>query len=275
MEECNRNQEISELLSIWEWCSKTLHAKWQRKRRNRNSCLMALAYAISEPDFISPFKLTKIYKSLPRPLLPREKVLTLWTVQPVSLLELCLGCFTKNSSLRSGLDRIRMDHQNNVVLNKLAKKMRAREKRFGDGWYFEGHHPEEDFSSLKDAMAPLQAKLRQFVARSHRAIDGLAAEVLAQGGWQFGELPATSFVRRTPESLLNRSTRLKLWLAAHDVVSRELEEDERIEMICSVLAQKITPSLKASIEARGYTVDQVIDDMLNFDMYKSRGEITG
>ena len=58
---------------------------------------MALAYAISEPNFISPFKLTRIYKSLPIPLLDEDRVQTFWNVQPVPLLELCLGSFTNKS----------------------------------------------------------------------------------------------------------------------------------------------------------------------------------
>lgn len=37
---------------------------------------------------------------------------------------------------------------------------------------------------------------------------------------------------------------------------------------------QITPSVKAAIEAQGYTVDNVVDDMLNFDMRKTQAEIT-
>ena len=105
MDESHRNQEVADLINIWEWCSSKLHVKWQRKRKNRNGCLMALAYAVSEPNFISPFKLTRIYKSLPVPLLDEDRLETFWNVQPVPLLELCLGAFTKKRSpLKAKLD---------------------------------------------------------------------------------------------------------------------------------------------------------------------------
>jgi hypothetical protein len=275
MEESCRNQEIADLLDIWEWCSSILHVKWQRRRKSRNSCLMGLAYAVTEPNFVSPFKFSKIYKKLPRPLLTRKKVLTFWEVQPVPLLELCLGSFTKNSPLKAGLDRIRLAKQHNPALDKIAKKMRAREKRFGSEWYFQGHHPENEFVALKKELASLSAKIRSFIAGKHASVESLAQEVLAQGPWQFGELPATSFVRKTPETLLNRANRLKLWQVAQEVLSRGLEEEESLEALCAALDRKITPSVRAVIEAQGYSIDQVIDDVLNFDMHKSREEITG
>jgi hypothetical protein len=80
-------------------------------------------------------------------------------------------------------------------------------------------------------------------------------------------------VRKTPESLLNRANRLRLWQAAQEVLARDLGEEERLESLSTVLTQKITPTLRKSIEAQGYSIDQVIDDILNFDMYKSRAEI--
>ena len=275
MDESCRNQEIAELLDIWEWCSIVLHVKWERKRKNRNSFLMGLANAATEPECISPFKFSKIYKKLPQPLLTRKKVLKFWEVQPVPLLELCLGSFTKSSPLRAGLDRIRLAEQHNPALNEIAKKMRAREKRFGSEWYFQGHHPENEFVALKKGIASLCSKIRSFIARKHITVERLAQEVLAQGPWRFGELPATSFVRKTPETLLNRANRLKLWQGAQEVLSRDLDEEESLEALCAALDRKITPSVKSVIEAQGYSIDQVIDDVLNFDMHKSREEITG
>lgn len=234
---------------------------------------MALAFAISEPNLISPFQLAKTYKTLPRPLLSKDKVLTFWNVQPVPLLELSLGSFTKDSPLKPGLERIRLGKMDNNELDKLAKKMRARERRFGTDWYFEGHHPEDDFLALTEKMAQLCTKIRGYLAKEHAVVDHLALEVLGQGGWQFGELPAASFVRKTPESLLNRANRLKLWEAAQEVLAQDLKDEERLEMLCCALTRKIPPSVRTAIVAQGYTIDQVIDDMLNFDMYKSRGEI--
>ena len=48
------------------------------------------------------------------------------------------------------------------------------------------------------------------------------------------------------------------------------------EALCNyVLPKKLTPSLIAAIKFQGYTSDQVIDDIINFDIYKSRDQITG
>jgi hypothetical protein len=273
MDESWRNREIAELLDIWEWCSRLLHVKWRRRLKRRNAVLMALGYVVLEPKTISPFELSKNYKTLPPPLLDKKKVLSFWKVQPLPLLELCLGSFTKKSPLKEALDQIRISEQNNVSLDNVAKKMRAREKRFGSEWCLEGHHPQEDYRALKRGTTALRAKIRAILSKNHSEINGLAYEVLSQGGWQFGQLPAASFVRKTPESLLNRSSRLRLWRAAQEVVARNLEEDQQLEMLCEVLNKKMTPSLRSAIEAQGYSVDQVIDDMLNFDMYKSRSEI--
>jgi hypothetical protein len=275
MDESHRNQEIADLIEIWEWCSSKLHVKWQSKRKSRNSCLMALAYAISEPDFISPFKLTRIYTTLPMPLLNKARIETFWNVQPVLLLELCLGSFTKSSPLAKDLDRIRTPLSANATLDGFAKKMRSREKRFGSNWPFEGHHPETDSEALEEGMAALAGKLRALFLKEHVAIESLAQEVLSQGPWKFGELPAYSLIRKTPESFLNRTNRLKLWRAAQEVLTRNLEDEAALEEVCEMLARQVTPSLEAMIKTQGYTVDQVICDIINFDIHKTREEITG
>jgi hypothetical protein len=114
-------------------------------------------------------------------------VLSFWEVQPVPLLELCLGSFSKESPLQSALEKIRVAEQDNGSLDKVAKKMRAREKRFGCDWYFQGHHPQEDYAALEQGTAPLRAKLRALISKSHASINELANEVLSQGGWQFGQ----------------------------------------------------------------------------------------
>ncbi len=87
-ERYDRNVEVDDLLEIWEWCSRRLHVKWQRKRRLRNGCFMGIAVALGEETSLSPLQLLQEYKNLPRPLLNREKVLTFWEIQPVSLLNL-------------------------------------------------------------------------------------------------------------------------------------------------------------------------------------------
>lgn len=274
MDETQRTEEITGLIEIWEWCSCKLHTKWQRKRKNRNAVLMALAYAISGPNFVSPFRLTRIYKQLPTPLLDRKRVRKIWEAQPVPLLELGLGSFTKESPLRTKLDEIRATEESNRNLDGLTKKMRAREKRFGLNWYGEGHHPEAEFRALEEGMASLLDKLKGLFLKEHRIVERLALEVLAQGPWRFGELRASTLVRKTPESLLNRTTRLKLWEAAQAILAREMDDHEMLGALGSELPRKLSSALKASLKAQGYTVDQVIDDMINFDMHKSRTEIT-
>jgi hypothetical protein len=49
-----------------------------------------------------------------------------------------------------------------------------------------------------------------------------------------------------------------------------MEEEKMLETLCHVLYRKISPSVKTAIEVQGYTVDNVVDDILNFDMHKSR-----
>jgi hypothetical protein len=101
----------------------------------------------------------------------------------------------------------------------------------------------------------------------------LALDVLTKG-WQFGEIPASCRVRKTHEKLLNHANRLKLWQTAHAILTRDLEEDEMLNALCSVLHRKITPATKAAIEAQDYTVADVVGDFINFDVRKTRDEIT-
>jgi hypothetical protein len=235
---------------------------------------MALAYAVSKPKRISPFKLVRVYQRLPRPLLDSKKVRTFWEVQPIPLLEASLGAFQAKTSLTEGLNKIRYRFPDNPALDKLAKTMRAREKRFGPDWQIQGYHPEQEFLALRKGTATLRSNLRTYLVKNHRAIDKLALMILSQGGWQFGELPALSLVRRTPPTLLNKTTRTKLWDAAHLVLDQyDGDREAALEKICSTLYQKISPSIRSSIESQGYSVDHVVDDCLNFDMYISRAEI--
>jgi len=274
MDDCHQNQEIAELLALWEWCSAKLHTKWSRRRKSRNSFLLALAYVVSQPNPISPFELVKVYQRLPRPLLDRKRVATFWNVQPIPLLEACLGTFSAEAPLKSGLNDVRSRFLANSALDKIAKTMRAREKRFGPDWPTDGHHPEQEFVSLRKETTALRSALRSYLVKNHRAIDKLALEILSHGGWQLGELPASCRVRRTPPNLLNEVTRLKLWDAAHDILERYAgDRDAALEKLCSTLYRNITPSIRSSIESQGYSVDHIIDDILNFDLSVSRGEI--
>ena len=68
--------------------------------------------------------------------------------------------------------------------------------------------------------------------------------------------------------------RLKLWLVAQEISYRNLDEEEETEALCNGFYQAITPAVKAAVESQGYTVDNVVDDFLNFDRHKSREEIT-
>ena len=273
-ERYERNVEVDDLLEIWEWCSRRLHVKWQRKRKLRNGCFIGLACALSEgDDEVSPMQLLKTYKNLPSDLLNRERVISFWEARPMSLLELCLGAYTKASPLTKPLNRLRPEFHDNPTLDDLAKKMRSREKGFGDDWWTEGHHPQREVRLLKKEAKLLCDKLRNLMADEPQAVSKLALDVLAKG-WQFGEIPAASRVRSTPQKLLNRATRLKLWEAGQEILSRDLDEDETIRALWDVLHRKITPAVKASIEAQGHTVSDAVCDLISFDLQKSRGEIT-
>jgi hypothetical protein len=278
-ERYNRNVEIDNLLNAWEWCSRRLRVKWQRNPRIRNDCFIGLTCAlldedsISGPTLIRSMDLPRHHEEFSKPLLNKKKLRIFWKVKPDALLELCLGCYTKTSPLIRPLNQLRSTFQNNLILDDLAKKMRSREKRFGSEWFVEGHHPESEFRVLKEEMRPLWKELKDLIFKNQSAIEELLLELLPQG-WQFREIPASWLVRKTPEKLLNRATRLKLWQVAQDILDRKLGHREKLEALCHALYRKITPATRAVIEAQGYTVDNVVDDMLNFDMRKSRDEIT-
>ncbi len=275
MDEALRNHEISNLLELWEWCSRTLHVKWQRKDTHRNECLMAIAFALSpgKDEIVSPITLPATYKSRPAPLFNKTALLRFWDVKPETLLELGVGVYTKDSPLKERLNQIRHKWQDNPRLDELAKKMRSRERRFHGDWEFEGHHPEAEFALLRKEMAPILAALANVLLKDLAAMDQLARQVLAQGPWTAGEIPARARVRKTPEGLLNRTTRVKLWQAAHDVRILPLSEREALVQMYETLRAKITPAVRSAIEAQGYSVDQVVDDVMNFDMHKNREDI--
>ena len=241
---------------------------------NRNSCLMGMAFALSKDAFISPMKLPSTYQTRLVPLFDQAALLRFWKAQPVTLLELCLGLFTKDSPFKGRLNQIRLKHHDNPRLDEMAKKMRAREKRFQGDWPSEGHHPQTDFSILNEGMRPILAEIGALIVKEPATVDKLAREVLAQGPWKHGELSAYSFVRKTPENLLNRTTRLSLWRAARDVRFLPYNEEEALAMLYEALHKKITPAIRSAIESEGYSVQQVVDDVLNFDMHKTQEEIT-
>jgi hypothetical protein len=273
----SRNQEIRNLLDLWQWCSRTLHVQWERKRKYRNRCLFGLASAVNESQFganVSPYQLPLVYRDLAEPLFNDLGLLAFWEEYPTSLLDMCLGCFTKGSPLIDRLNRLRLKRQDNPVLDKLFKKMRGREERYGWDWSVEGHHPKTEYVQLKKEMAPLCDALKKVIVEDCTAVEILGREVLSQGPWQLGSLPASSFVRKTPESLLNRATRLKLWLVTQDILSKNLKDEARLQALCSGLYGVITPSIEAAIKSQGYSVDDVVDDFLNYDMRKTRQEIT-
>jgi hypothetical protein len=272
-ERYDRNVEIDDLLEIWEWCSRRLHVKWQRRPKLRNGCFIGLACALSndEGDF-PPMQLLKTYRSLPRPLLDEEKVTVFWETRPMSLLELCLGAYTKASPLTKRLNHLRSEYQNNPPLDGLAKKMRCREKRFGEDWFTDGHHPEREYRLLRKEIKRLYASLEEMLTHEPVAVSKLALDVLAKG-WQFGEIPASCRVRKTPEKLLNRANRLKLWQAARSVLAGDLEEEELLSALCNTLHRKITSATKTAIEAQGYAVADVVGDFISFDVNKTRDEL--
>lgn len=242
--EYQRNLEIDDLLDLWEWCSRRLHVKWQRKPRLRNGCYIGLTHAllgessISGQILLQSMSLPERHAELERPLLSQKRLRIFWKLKPGPLLELCLGCYTKTSPLTKPLNRIRVQHQDNPTLDDLAKKMRGRERRFGSEWFTEGHHPTDELRLLKKEMSCLVKQLKDFILKEQAAIEKLIEELLPQG-WQFREIPAAWLVRRAPEKLLNRATRLKLWQAAQNVLARNLPDREELEALCQSLYRKL------------------------------------
>jgi hypothetical protein len=272
----HRNVEVDEILEIWDWCSRRRHVKWQRKPKLRNGCYIGLACALSDSEgrSITPVKLLKTYRTLPQPLLRKDQVEVFWQTRPLDLLELCLGSYsTRASPLLRPLNRVRSTYQNNATLDELAKKMRCRQERFRGEWFTEGHHPDREVRSLKKEIAPLCDELAFHITSEAPTVSRLSLDVLAKG-WQFGEIPACSRVRTTPEKLLNKTSRLKLWQAAQQILSRDLEEEDMLKALWDLLHRKIDPALKAAIEAQGYSLDDVVGDLISFDLYKTRDEIT-
>ncbi len=72
---------------------------------------------------------------------------------------------------------------------------------------------------------------------------------------------------------MNKTTKVKLWQAANDVRILPINEEERLEKLYHALYAKITPAIKTAIQAQGYSVDQVVDDVVNFDMHKDREDL--
>jgi hypothetical protein len=105
-------------------------------------------------------------------------------------------------------------------------------------------------------------------------VDALAREILHQG-WQAGQLPVSALIRRTPEALLNRVNRFKLWLAAQEAIDHGLDEIEPIQILSGHFDRIMTAALREGIESQGYAIEDVFDDFLNFDVHKSRDEIIG
>jgi hypothetical protein len=270
-----RNATIDDLLEIWTWCSRHLHVKWQRKRKQRNNCFYGLAFVASDQQkrTVAPMRLLKGYKKLLRPILTKKQIKIFWRTRPMALLELCLGAYTKGASLSKTLEHSRSEFSSNPILDDLAKKMRCREKRFGEDWSVDGHHPESEYRMLKKEMRPLCAHLQKTIANEPAIVSALAFDVLAQG-WQFGDAPASCWVRRTPEKLLNRANRLKLWQTAQEVLEEGLEEEELLEVLCNRLTAQVSPAMATAIKDRDYTISALVDDFIRFDVIKSRDEIT-
>ena len=278
-DESNRNEEIRQLLELWMWCSRSLHVKWERIHKHRNTCLMGLHFAVNESrsgKTIGFSKLCRAYQSLPVPMFNEEGLTDLCEIIPTVALHIATGCFTKGSPLTEQLDELRQKHGANRSLDALFKKMSSREERFGPNWDEDGHHPESEFAQLEKEIAPLCDDFKRLILREIKTMDMLARKIFADGGWQMPkEIPATWRVRKTPESLLNRATRLKLWQVAHEISLQNLDQKAELEALIDGFYRAITPAVKAVIEAEGYTVDDVVNDFLNRDRHKSREEITG
>lgn len=271
-ERYERNVEIDDLLQIWEWCSRLLHIRWRRKPKLRNPCYIALAVALSEEREVRPMQLLKTFRTFPAPLLGPEEVETFWETRPAALLELCVGAYTKSAPLTKALNELRISFRDNSSLDEVAKKMRCRQKRFGDDWWTDGHHPEREYRLLVKEIKPLCEAIRTFMITEHAVVSEMALEVLALG-WQKGEVPVLCLIRKTPEKLLNKATRLKLWRTGRDVLNHDLPDDELLTALQDALFRKLSSSIIASVEAQGYKVDDLICDIIAYDLIRNRDQL--
>jgi hypothetical protein len=273
MDRYRHNVEIDDYLQIWEWCSRLLHMRWYRKPKLRNPCFFGLALALSDEREVKPMDLLKTYETFPFPFLDRDRVETFWEACPVSVLELCLGVYTKASPLAQPLNDLRSSFGENSILDDLAKKMRCREKHFGDDWFTEGHHPDKEYRLLVKEMSPICEAIGTLIEEAHATVSALALDVLALG-WQRNEVPLAWLIRKTPENLFNKTTRILLWRAGREVLKRNLRGRKLEIALEKALQLKLSPAMKAYIESQGYTVDDAVWDFINYDLVKSREQLS-
>ena len=111
---------------------------------------------------------------MPFPIFNETGLLAFWRVTPSRVLEIGLGCFTKESPLKKPLNRLRLTYQDNNKLDQLYKKMTSREERYGPDWPVEGHHPESEVIQLRKEITPVYKAVERLVLKEHRIMEALA-----------------------------------------------------------------------------------------------------
>ena len=270
-----RNTHILNSRHLWQWGSRSLHPRWERIPKYRGTCLMAIAFAVDQGEALIEakthlFHIPEVYGAMSGPLVDNDGLSAWWDSYPHELLQLALGLLTQGHSLAEPLEKIRRKHGINKKLDSLAKRMQRREEAYGDDWTAEGYHPEAETAAFDELAAPFFDDTANLLLENLDRINDLAAELLRQGPWSFQQPPLWWFVRKTPEKLLNKIHRLTLWKAAQKVLFLDLEHNDKLRKLCEEVHGAVTPSIRSEVESQRYEIEDVVRDMLNFDMHKTR-----
>jgi len=271
------NRRFEQERTIWEWCSDKLHPIWVTRKKYRNDCLLGIAYGIERwtpQSGVSIFDLPQVFGAIDGPLFDADDLVAWWDCYPACLLEMCQGIFTKGACLSTQLETVRKEEGVNPTLDEIAEKMHEKESQRRDAWDSKGIHPTSDIHLFQRNMTVLKKRLETLIVDEHRVVEALAREIL-ELGCQADQLPALASIRRTPENLVDKVNRFKLWLAAQEAIDHGLNEAALMQILSGHFDRIMTPAFREKIELQGYTIKDVFDDFLNFDVHKNRDEITG
>ena len=273
----DRNRLFAETRSVWEWCSVALRYDWASRPKHRNDCLLGIAYGVDRwhsRSGVSMFDIPDTYGKIEGLLFDSTSLSVWWRYQPASLLEMALGCFTTGPSLKESMEAIRAKWEIDPILDAISKITRMRERECGDDWLHKVYHPAANLTRFEDHIAGLRGDLEALFLENGALLDALARNVLAQG-WQHGHLPASCMVRKTPDGLINKTTRFKLWLFTQEALDQGMEGEVLARHVAGRFDRLLPAHRREEIERAGYTLQDVFDDFLRWDIHKSRQEILG
>lgn len=273
----DRNRLFAETRSVWEWCSAALRSGWLSHARHRNDCLLGIAYGVDRWHAragISMYDIPDIYGKIEGLLLDRTGLSVWWRYQPASLLEMALGSFTPGLSLAEEMETIRAKWEIDPVLDAIAKITLQREKACGEDWRHKAYHPVANLTRFERHIEGLRNELEALFLKNEALLNTMARNILAQG-WEKGYLPAACTVRKTPEGLINKAARFKLWLFTQEALDQGMEGELLARHVASRFDRLLSPHVREEMQRAGHTIEDVFDDFLRWDIHKSRQEILG